>query len=125
MLVHKKNLPEAIKECEKALEKCKDKLYRLDIIKDLLRLKLSVQNLQLSQIGELVELINSVENEYERLNLYGYELVYCRMYQKKNEEAIKVIKQIRSFGLIKSEIVSEEIFINFTTRNYQKVLGAI
>lgn len=125
LLVHKKNLPEAIKECEKALEKCKDKLYRLDIIKDLLRLKLSVQNLQLSQIGELVELINSVENEYERLNLYGYELVYCRMYQKKNDEAIKVIKQIRSFGLIKSEIVSEEIFINFTTRNYQKVLGAI
>lgn len=122
LLVHKKNLPEAIKECEKALEKCKDKLYRLDIIKDLLRLELSVQNLQLSQIGKLVELINSVENKYERLNLYGYELVYCRMYQKKNEEAIKVIKQIRSFGLIKSEIVSEEIFINFTTRNYQKVL---
>ena len=74
---------------------------------------------------EDIKLIESLENEYERLFHFGDKLICLLLLTNQLLKANEIIAKIRDYDLLTPYIIRNEILCNFNTQNFQAVINLL
>lgn len=97
-----------------------DDSSKLVLIQKITRILLT--NPSKESVYKTIDLFDSIQNRYELYNLFGHEYIYCFLYLQDWIKAEEKIQESRNLKIITNELIHDEIWCNFTCRNYQKVL---
>lgn len=74
---------------------------------------------------EDIKLIESLENDYERLFHFGEKLICLLLLTNQLLKANEIIARIRNYDLLTPNIIRNEIICNYNTQNFQMVIKLI